>query len=98
MVGLRFEWDERKSKTNQRKHGVSFREAESVFTDRFALLLDDEPHSTDEDRFVLVGLSAALRTLVVSHCYRQRQDVIRIISARRATRGEQDQYNRRWIK
>lgn len=98
MAGLRFEWDERKSQANHRKHGMSFREAETVFVDEHALLLDDSSHSEVEDRFVLIGLSATLRTLVVCHCYRQLDEVIRIISARKATRSERAQYNRRWTR
>jgi len=97
-MALRFEWDERKDRTNQRKHGVSFREAQSVFIDEHALLLGDPGHSGVEDRFVLIGSSSALRTLVVSHCYRRREDVIRVISARKATRKERQQYERRWTK
>jgi hypothetical protein len=68
---LRFEWDDRKSTVNRRKHGVSFEEARTVFFDENALMRPDEDHSEDEDRFVLLGLSARLRTLVVCHCYRQ---------------------------
>jgi uncharacterized DUF497 family protein len=97
MDGLRFEWDKRKAASNLRKHGVAFEEAESVFTDERALLLEDPEHSADEDRFLLLGLSAALRTLVVCHCYRRQDDVIRIISARKATRAEQRHYSRRWL-
>ena len=97
MGGLRFEWDKRKAAVNLRKHGVIFEEAESVFSDERALLLKDPAHSIDEDRFLLIGLSAALRALVVCHCYRQSDDVIRIISARKATRAEQRQYSRRWL-
>jgi uncharacterized DUF497 family protein len=98
MVGLRFEWDERKNLANRRKHGVSFPEAETVFTDDHALLLDDPEHSGGEDRFVLIGLSASLRALVVCHCYRLDEEVIRIISARKATRVERGQYSHRWMK
>jgi uncharacterized DUF497 family protein len=98
MAGLRFEWDERKSLANQRKHGVSFEEAETVFWDDHALLLDDPGHSDDEDRFVLIGLSAAVRALVVCHCYRESDEVIRLISARKATRAEREQYNSRWLR
>lgn len=98
MADLRFEWDQRKSQANYRKHGVSFPEAESVFVDEQALLLDDPGHSGDEERFVLIGLSASLRTLVVCHCYRQRDEVIRIISARKATRTERTQYKTRWTR
>jgi len=75
---------------------VSFAEAETVFSDEHALLVDDPDHSENEDRFVLLGLSARLRTLVVVHCYREERGVIRIISARKATRKERDLYNRRW--
>jgi uncharacterized DUF497 family protein len=95
MEELRFEWDPAKAKRNLREHGVSFEEAESVFSDDFAILVADPDHSRDEDRFVLVGLSAGLRILVVVHCYRD-QNVIRIISARRATPSERAQYAWRW--
>jgi len=96
MSDLRFEWDSRKESQNRRKHGVSFAEAETVFSDDHALLVDDPDHSDQEDRFALLGLSAGLRTLVVVHCYREQEAVIRIISARKATRKERDIYNRRW--
>jgi uncharacterized protein len=93
---LRFEWDERKNKSNRRKHGVSFEEAQTAFADERGLLIDDPEHSDDEDRFVLLGMSSALRVLVVCHCYRAEGDVIRIISARRAERHEQADYSERW--
>lgn len=96
MPDLRFEWDAHKETQNRRKHGVSFAEAVTVFSDEHALLIDEPDHSTREDRFALLGLSARLRTLVVVHCYREREAVIRIISARKATRRERDIYNRRW--
>src|SRR2546421_504019 len=96
MSEMRFEWDPRKAAENEKKHGVSFEEAESIFTDEFAVLIDDPDHSNGEDRFLLMGLSANLRALIVSHCYRKADDVIRIISARKATRKEKDIYNRRW--
>jgi uncharacterized DUF497 family protein len=96
MAELRFEWDPRKDAANQRKHGVSFEEAVTVFSDERALLLDDPDHSADEDRFILLGLSASLRALVVCHCYREAEDVIRIVSARKATRAERAEYERRW--
>ena len=95
-MSLSFEWDAAKSLSNERKHRVSFEEASTVFTDEHALLLDDDEHSADEDRFVLLGLSSSLRTLVVCHCYRRQPDVIRIISARKATRRERSIYNQRW--
>jgi uncharacterized DUF497 family protein len=96
MTDLRFAWDAHKEVQNRRKHGVSFGEAESVFSDEHAVLVDDPDHSAQEDRFALLGLSARLRTLVVVHCYREQEAVIRIISARKATRNERDIYNRRW--
>lgn len=96
MSDLRFEWDPRKDAANQRKHRVSFDEAETVFSDENALLLDDPDHSTQEDRFVLLGLSSALRLLVVSHTYREGDEVIRLIMARRATRAERVPYDARW--
>ena len=75
---LRFKWDPRKDAANRRKHGVAFEEAKSVFYDDNALLLEDVEHSHDEDRFVLLGMSGKLRILVVCHCYRDADDVIRI--------------------
>src|SRR5262245_35983551 len=93
---LRFEWDERKNKSNRRKHGVSFEEAQTAFSDERGVVIDDPEHSDDEDRFVLLGMSAALRVLVVCHCCRAGGDVIRIISARRADRSEQSDYRDRW--
>ena len=98
MSELRFAWDKHKALQNKRKHGVSLEEATSVFSDDCALLIDDPDHSGKEDRFLLLGLSASLRTLMVAHCYRKADDVIRIISARKATRTERDIYNRRWRK
>jgi uncharacterized DUF497 family protein len=95
---LRFEWDERKSAQNLRKHGVSFEEAETVFLDDHALLIDDPDHSAHEERFILIGLSGALRHLVVCHCYRESRCVIRIISARKATATEREAYQQRWTR
>jgi len=86
--GLRFEWDSRKAAENRRKHGVPFEEARTVFLDESALLRSDEDHSVEEDRFVLLGFSARMRMLVVCHCYRQDDEVIRLISARRANSVE----------
>ena len=96
MSDLQFEWARDKAADNARKHDVTFEEAETVFTDEFGILLDDPDHSIDEDRFVLLGLSARLRTLVVVHCYRKPDDVVRLVSARKATSKERDIYNRRW--
>jgi len=96
VVPIRVEWDPAKARINLRKHGVSFEEAETVFYDDHALLLDDPEHSGDEDRFVLLGLSARFRVLVIVHTYRERDAVIRLISARRATKAEQAGYDARW--
>lgn len=96
MSSLRFEWDERKNASNRRKHGVSFEEAQSAFADEFGLVIDDPEHSLDEERFVLLGMSSALRLLVVCHCVRDAGDVIRLISARRADVQERRDYKARW--
>lgn len=95
MNELRFEWDPRKAAANLRKHGVSFSEAETVVSDEHGLLIDDPEHSLDEDRFVLLGVSATSRLLVVVHCYRADDLVIRIVSARKADRFERRQYEER---
>lgn len=95
MSGLRFSWDPKKARANERKHGVSFEEAETVFLDEEALLMGDPDHSTDEARFLLLGFSAALRMLVVCHCVLEGGDVIRLISARKATKPERRQYRDR---
>jgi uncharacterized DUF497 family protein len=89
---LSFEWDEKKALRNHRKHGISFNEAQTAFADEYALMIDDPDHSEDEDRFILIGLSARLRMVVVSHLYRKAGQVIRILSARKATKREQRQY------
>jgi uncharacterized DUF497 family protein len=92
MSTLRFEWDERKAAENAKKHGVSFEEARSVFFDDRARLIDDPEHSEQEDRFILLGLSSSLRLLLVCHCYRSAGNVIRIVSARKATASESKSY------
>ena len=92
MDELRFEWDTRKNLENQRKHEVSFEEARSVFFDAQAVEFYDDEHGEKEDRFLLLGISAKLRILMVCHCLREAGNVIRIISARKATRKEQRQY------
>jgi uncharacterized DUF497 family protein len=89
---VRFVWDPIKSRQNAQKHGVSFEEAQTVFLDERALLVDDPDHSVDEERFVLLGLSAFARHLVVCHCHRQTGELIRIISARKATAFERRVY------
>jgi hypothetical protein len=96
MQEIRFEWDEKKHSLNKRKHGISFTEAQSAFTDENGLLIDDPDSSEDEDRLLLLGLSAKLRLLVVCHTYRESNSTIRIISARKANRFEQKQYWERW--
>ncbi len=85
---VKFEWDVQKEKTNLRKHGISFKEAQSVFLDDEALLIHDPDHSEDEDRFVLLGVSHKIRLLLVCHCYRENNQIIRIFSARKADREE----------
>ena len=92
MSTLRFEWDDGKAATHAKKHGVSFDEAKSVFADERAKLIDDPDHSEVEDRFVVLCLSSALRMLLVCHCYRSTGNVIRIISARKATPQESRSY------
>jgi len=92
MAGLQFTWDENKNQANRRKHGLSFEEAQTAFFDENAKLYFDPDHSEAEDRFILLGVSFRLRVLVVCHCYRQSDAVIRIISARKADRREQDDY------
>lgn len=92
MKQLEFEWDVAKSKSNKKKHGISFEEAQTVFSDADARLIADPDHSNDEDRFVLLGMSEQLRLLVVCHCYREDDTHIRIISARKAKRKEIETY------
>ncbi|MBM4048497.1 MAG: BrnT family toxin [Planctomycetes bacterium] len=94
MPELRFEWDPHKAEANFRKHGVSFEEARAVFYDEFAVEFYDDEHSEWEDRFLLLGLSSRFRLLLVCHCYRERESVIRIISARKATKNEGKLYQR----
>lgn len=92
MDMIKFEWDEVKASTNLKKHGISFDEAKTVFYDEQALLRDDPDHSESEERFVILGLSENAKLLVVCHCFRQSETVIRIISARKATKTESNQY------
>ena len=93
MSSPTFEWDNRKASENRRKHGVTFEEAKSAFLDENARVIPDPKHSDDEDRFVLLGLSVRLRLVVVVHCYRWGEDLIRIISARKADPSERKQYS-----
>ncbi len=89
---MRFEWDGKKEKTNIKKHGISFDEASSAFYDENAIQFFDPDHSEGEDRFILLGISFKLRSLVVCHCFRREETVIRLISARKADRGEEKEY------
>ena len=95
MEMISFEWDEIKNRINQGKHHVSFEEAESVFYDENAVMLPDPDHSEQEERFILLGFSAYARLLLVCHCYRKEDSVIRIISARKADAMEARDYNER---
>lgn len=89
---MRFAWDKTKADENAKKHGVSFEEASTVFADENARLKHDPDHSQTEDRFLLLGFSAKLRMLIVCHAYRENDEVIRIITARKATPSERRQY------
>ena len=93
MNGIQFEWDENKNTINKRKHAVSFEEAETVFYDENGLLIPDPDHSMEEERFILLGFSFRARLLIVCHCLRGENNIIRIISARKATLRESRQYN-----
>ena len=92
MDGIRFEWDPKKSRLNKARHGVSFEEAKTAFFDEYARIIADPEHSGDEERFILLGLSIDLRVLVVCHCYRASDRIIRLISARKADPSERSEY------
>ena len=92
MNTLKFDWDKNKTTKNLAKHKVSFEEAQSVFDDDFARLIPDPDHSEDEERFILLGLSCSLKVLVVVHCYKDEENIIRLISARKATKPESKMY------
>jgi uncharacterized DUF497 family protein len=92
MDDIRFEWDNRKNRENERKHGISFEEAQTVFLDENAIRYFDPDHYRDEDRFIMLGMSFSLRVLVVCHCYRAADSIIRIISARKANKKEAKAY------
>ena len=92
MTELRFEWDKRKEKANIKKHGISFGEARTAFYDENAIQFFDPDHSDDEDRFILLGISFKLKILIVCHCFRESDTVIRIISARKADSHEENEY------
>lgn len=92
MSDLEFEWDSKKEKTNTRKHGVSFEDAKAAFYDETAMVFHDPDHSKDEDRFILLGISVRAGVLVVCHCLRDSDSVVRIIAARRADKQEESDY------
>lgn len=92
MKEVRFTWDPAKAEANRLNHGVTFAEATTVFYDENARFRYDPEHSSDEDRFLLLGMSDSLRILVFCHCYRESDSIIRIISARNATQNERKQY------
>lgn len=94
-MAYRFVWDQRKNRLNQKNHGIDFEDAQTVFFDEEALLIEDPDHSEDEDRFLMLGISSSLRLMVVCHCYREKGEVIRIISARKAIKRERNQYTAR---
>ena len=94
MEYIHFSWDDAKNRSNIRKHGVSFEEARTVFFDDAARIIDDPDHSQREERFLLLGMSGRFRLLLVCHCYRESQEQIRIISARKATAAEAQHYRR----
>ena len=91
---MKFEWNPDKNEVNIKKHGVSFEEAETVFEDEMAVTIYDDDHSDEEDRFKIIGMSRKLRELTVCHCYRNGDNVTRIISARRVTKSESKLYER----
>ena len=92
-MDITFEWDAAKASLNKKKHNISFGEAKTVFFDENAIVIHDPDHSDNEERFVILGLSAIARLLVVCHCFRHNDSVIRIISARKATKRESMQYH-----
>ncbi len=92
MDMIKFEWDAKKNQINIKKHGIAFEEAETVFYDDHAILFDDPDHSTEEERFLILGISQKEKLCIVSHCYRSAGEVIRIISARKATKTETKMY------
>ena len=92
MAQLQFEWDQKKNKSNAKKHSVSFEEAQTTFYDEQAIVFDDPDHSAEEDRFILLGTNHKLNTLIVCHFYREKETIIRIISARIANKEEEQFY------
>ena len=93
MNEILFEWDENKNRINIIKHGIAFEEAKTVFYDDNAIVFDDPDHSMEEDRFLILGISKRENLCIISHCYRGKDNIIRIISARKATKNETKIYN-----
>lgn len=91
-----FDWDPDKNEINKRKHGISFETAREVFFDEAAIIFDDPEHSIGEERFLIIGMTKSSKICIVSHCYRDNDNVIRIISAREATRREKTIYEEGW--
>jgi uncharacterized protein len=90
---MKFLWDNDKDRENEAKHGIGFSEAKFVFYDESARIIDDPDHSSsEEERFIIMGISSKFRVLMVCHCYRDSDEVIRIISARKANKNEQKYY------
>ena len=96
MDELKFQWDENKNDINKKKHGLSFETAREVFFDDAAILFDDPDHSDYEERFLIIGMIRSSKICIVSHCYREPGNVIRIISAREATKAEKKIYREGW--
>lgn len=95
MISVYYEWDENKNRANIAKHGIAFDEAMTVFDDDNALYKSDPDHSDEEERFIILGMSTETNLLVVCHCYKESDTVVRIFSARRATKTEQAEYGGR---
>jgi uncharacterized DUF497 family protein len=93
---MKLEWDENKNQTNKFKHGISFEEAATVFYDEYAILFDDPDHSECEERFLIIGMSNEKGVCIISHCYRGTDEIVRIISARKATKTEQVIYSQQF--
>ncbi|MEE4607380.1 MAG: BrnT family toxin [Desulfobacteraceae bacterium] len=92
MKTLRFDWDPRKGQANLKKHGVSFDEARTAFYDENGIQFSDPDHSVSEERFILLAMSIRLRAVVVCHCFRESETLVRIISARKANADEEREY------
>ena len=93
---MRFAWDENKNEINKKKHGISFETAQEVFYDDNAILFDDPDHSIGEERFLIIGMTKSLKVCIVSHCYRDSDNIIRLISAREATKHERKVCEEGW--